>query len=123
MHQGQLDFIDMSLWDAFKAPNEAEFKDRPLIDWFTDLERGDVRLGVAGKIMDAATARRCLEHGADFVILGRAAILHHDFPLRVQADPDFAAIPLPVTGDHLRAEGLGPAFVEYMKTWKGFVAA
>jgi 2,4-dienoyl-CoA reductase-like NADH-dependent reductase (Old Yellow Enzyme family) len=123
MRQGQVDFIDLSLWDVFKAPNEAEFKDRPLIDWFTDLARGDVRLGVAGKIMDAATARRCLEHGADFVILGRAAILHHDFPLRVQADPGFAAISLPVPGDHLRAEGLGPAFVEYMKTWKGFVAA
>jgi 2,4-dienoyl-CoA reductase-like NADH-dependent reductase (Old Yellow Enzyme family) len=123
MHQGQVDFIDMSLWDAFKVPNEAEFKDRPLIDWFTDLERGAVRLGVAGKIMDAATARRCLEHGADFVILGRAAILHHDFPLRVQADPDFAATSLPVTRDHLRAEGLGPAFVDYMATWKGFVAA
>jgi len=123
MQQAQVDFIDMSLWDAFKAPNEAEFRDRPLIDWFTDLERGQVRLGVAGKIMDAATARRCLEHGADFVIIGRAAILHHDFPLRVQADPDFAAVSLPVTGDHLRAEGLGPAFVEYMKTWKGFVAA
>ena len=104
------------------AERSGVHRTRPLIDWFTDLERGDVRLGVAGKIMDAATARRCLEHGADFVILGRAAILHHDFPLRVQADPAFAAIPLPVTGDHLRAEGLGPAFVEYMKTWKGFVA-
>lgn len=121
--QGQVDFIDLSLWDVFKEPNEVEFKGRPLIDWFTDLERGRVRIGVAGKIMDGATARRCLEHGADFVILGRAAILHHDFPLRVQAEPDFAAATLPVTSEHLRAEGLGPAFVDYMKTWKGFVAA
>jgi hypothetical protein len=23
---------------------------------------------------------------------------------------------------HLREEGLGPAFVDYMRTWKGFVA-
>jgi 2,4-dienoyl-CoA reductase-like NADH-dependent reductase (Old Yellow Enzyme family) len=121
MHQGQVDFVDMSLWDAFKVPNEEEFKDRPLIDWFTDLERGDVRLGVAGKITSAATARRCLEHGADFVILGRAAVLHHDFPLRVQADPDFEARPLPVTREYLRAEGVGPAFVDYLATWKGFV--
>ena len=30
---------------------------------------------------------------------------------------------LPVTGEYLRAEGLGPAFVDYMKTWKGFVTA
>jgi len=123
MQQAQVDFIDMSLWDAFKAPNEAEFRDRPLIDWFTDLERGQVRLGVAGKIMDAATARRCLEHGADFVIIGRAAILHHDFPLRVQADPGFKAVSLPVTAEYLRNEGLRPAFVGYMGTWKGFVQA
>ncbi len=78
-----------------------------------------MKIGVAGKIMDAATARRCLEHGADFVTIGRAAILHHDFPERVRANPDFAAMPLPVSAEHLRAEGLGPAFVGYMKTWKG----
>jgi len=27
-----------------------------------------------------------------------------------------------VPEDHLRAEGLGTAFLTYMKTWKGFVA-
>jgi hypothetical protein len=50
-------------------------------------------------------------------------VLHHDFPEQVRANPDFAAIPLPVTVEHLRAEGLGPAFIDYMKTWQGFVAA
>ena len=29
---------------------------------------------------------------------------------------------LPVTADWLRAEGLGPAFIEYMRRWEGFVA-
>jgi 2,4-dienoyl-CoA reductase-like NADH-dependent reductase (Old Yellow Enzyme family) len=122
LRDGRLDFIDLSLWDAFKLPNEAAFQQRPLLDWFMDLERGAVRLGVAGRIMDGATARKCLEHGADFVTIGRGAVLHHDFPLRVLANPDFAAMPLPVTVDYLRAEGLGPAFIEYMKTWQGFVA-
>jgi 2,4-dienoyl-CoA reductase-like NADH-dependent reductase (Old Yellow Enzyme family) len=122
MHQGQVDFIDLSLWDVFKEPNEESWKGRPLIDWFTDLERRDVRLGVAGKIMSGATARRCLEHGADFVIVGRAAILHHDFPQQVRADPDFAAIELPVSREYLRREGLGQPFLDYMSTWKGFVA-
>ena len=28
---GDLDYLDMSLWDTFKAPVEAEFADRPLI--------------------------------------------------------------------------------------------
>jgi 2,4-dienoyl-CoA reductase-like NADH-dependent reductase (Old Yellow Enzyme family) len=120
---GRLDFVDLSLWDTFKLPNEAAFQDRPLLDWFMDLDRGSVRLGVAGRIMDGATAQKCLEHGADFVTIGRGAVLHHDFPERVRANPGFAAIPLPVTVEHLRAEGLGPAFIDYMKTWQGFVAA
>jgi 2,4-dienoyl-CoA reductase-like NADH-dependent reductase (Old Yellow Enzyme family) len=122
LHDGRLDFIDLSLWDVFKEPNEDAFKSKPLVDWFMDLDRRAVKVGVAGKIMDAATARRCLEHGADLVTIGRAAILHHDFPERVRADHDFAAMPLPVSDGHLRAEGLGPAFVGYMRTWKGFVA-
>jgi hypothetical protein len=32
-------------------------------------------------------------------------------------------VPLPVTAEYLRNEGLGPAFVGYMGTWKGFVQA
>lgn len=119
---GRVDFIDLSLWDVFKTPTEQAFQSRPLIDWFTELERGAVRVGVAGKIMSAATARRCLEHGADFVVIGRAGILHHDFPKQVQANPEFAAVALPVPREYLRSEGLGPAFVDYMATWQGFVA-
>jgi 2,4-dienoyl-CoA reductase-like NADH-dependent reductase (Old Yellow Enzyme family) len=118
---GQLDYLDMSLWDVFKAPMEAEFASRPLIDWFADLPRGRTRLGVAGKLMSGADARRVLAHGADFPILGRAAILHHDFPRRAAADVDFRAVSLPVTRAWLRNERLGPAFVEYMNGWKGFV--
>jgi 2,4-dienoyl-CoA reductase-like NADH-dependent reductase (Old Yellow Enzyme family) len=120
--EGQLDYLDMSLWDAFKAPVEAEFADRPLIDWFADLPRGATRLGVAGKLLTAEKCRLALEHGADFPILGRAAILHHDFPLRAAADPEFASIALPVTREYLAGEGLGEAFIGYMSNWKGFVA-
>lgn len=119
---GDLDYLDMSLWDVFKAPVEAEFADKPLIDWFADLARGQTRLGVAGKLTSAELCRRVLAHGADFPILGRAAVLHHDFPLRVAADPDFHTVALPVTRDYLKAERLSPPFIEYMNNWKGFVA-
>jgi 2,4-dienoyl-CoA reductase-like NADH-dependent reductase (Old Yellow Enzyme family) len=120
---GAIDLLDLSLWDVAKEPEEAEFKGRTLLSWFTELERGSTRVGAAGKIMSAEDARRVLAAGADFCVIGRAAILHHDFPLRVQADPGFKAVPLPVTADYLRSEGLGPAFVGYMGTWKGFVQA
>ena len=117
----QIDFLDMSLWDVDKAPNDPAHAGHSLMSCFTGLERGDVRLGVAGKITSGATAARMLANGADFVLLGRAAILHHDFPERVRSNPDFAQATLPVTREHLRNERLGPAFVDYMSTWKGFV--
>lgn len=122
MTGGELDYLDMSMWDVFKEPNETAYAGKPLIDYFTNLERGTTRLGVAGKIMDAASARRCLDSGADFVLIGRGAVLHHDFPQRVKANPNFESIARPVTRAYLREEGLSPAFVEYMAgNWKGFV--
>jgi 2,4-dienoyl-CoA reductase-like NADH-dependent reductase (Old Yellow Enzyme family) len=120
---GAIDLLDLSLWDFAKEPEEAEFKGRTLLSYFSELERGTTRLGAAGKIKSAEDARRVLAVGADFCVIGRAAILHHDFPLRVQADPGFKAVPLPVSAEYLRNEGLGPAFVGYMGTWKGFVQA
>jgi 2,4-dienoyl-CoA reductase-like NADH-dependent reductase (Old Yellow Enzyme family) len=119
--RGDIDYLDMSLWDVFKAPMDAP-DSGPLIDHFAALPRGETRLGVAGKLMSAELCRKALEHGADFPILGRAAILHHDFPLKVAADPGFQSVALPVTRAHLRAERLGPVFVDYMASWKGFVA-
>ncbi len=121
MESGQLDYLDMSLWDCFKPPVGEPDDAAPLISHFTALPRGTTRLGVAGKIMDAAKVQACLDAGADFVLIGRGAILHHDFAARCLADPTFAAAQIPVSEAHLRAEGLGDAFVSYMKSWKGFV--
>jgi 2,4-dienoyl-CoA reductase-like NADH-dependent reductase (Old Yellow Enzyme family) len=120
---GDLDYLDMSLWDCFKAPVDEAHAGKPLIDWFTALPRGKTRLGAAGKLMKGADARRLVDAGADFAILGRAAVLHHDYPRRFAADADFEPIGLPVTRAYLAAEGLSPKFIEYMNNWKGFVAA
>jgi 2,4-dienoyl-CoA reductase-like NADH-dependent reductase (Old Yellow Enzyme family) len=120
---GDLDYVDMSLWDCFKPPVEAEYAARPLIDWFAELPRGATRLGAAGKLMKGADVRRLADAGADFAILGRAAILHHDWPKLFAADPDFQPIATPVSRAHLAAEGLSPGFITYMNQWKGFVAA
>jgi 2,4-dienoyl-CoA reductase-like NADH-dependent reductase (Old Yellow Enzyme family) len=121
--EGRLDYLDMSLWDCFKPPQDPAFADLALIEHFAALPRGNTRLGVAGKIMDAATAQRCLDAGADFVLIGRGAMLHHDFARRALADPAFRCIERPVSRAHLEAEGLGPAFVQYVaSTWPRFVA-
>lgn len=122
MTDGRIDYLDMSLWDVFKEPVEEEFQGRSLMSYFTELDRGQVRLGVAGKITSPAIAQQMLADGADYVLIGRAAILHHDFPERAR-DPQFTPIALPVTAEYLANEGLGPAFVKYMSTWPGFVQA
>ena len=123
MASGQLDWLDMSLWDCFKPPQDPAYAGRALIDHFAELPRGSTKLGVAGKIMDAATARRCLDAGADFVLVGRGAMLHHDFARRALADEGFRSIERPVSREHLQAEGLGPEFIRYVATtWPRFVA-
>lgn len=120
---GHLDYLDLSLWDAFKEPHEERHRGRRLIDWFTDLPRGTTRVGVAGKITDVPSAQQCLRNGADFVLIGKAAILHHDFARRALTDPTYRATALPVSADHLAAEAVGPRFLHYLSTnWDGFVA-
>ncbi|OUR77195.1 NADH:flavin oxidoreductase [Alphaproteobacteria bacterium 46_93_T64] len=119
---GKIDFLDMSLWDFKKDPEEEEFKGRSLMSYFTELDRGDVKLAVAGKIMSAADCREAIEGGADFVMAGRAGILHHDFVKKLEADTNFTSIDLPVTRAHLENEGLNSRFLDYMASWDGFVA-
>jgi 2,4-dienoyl-CoA reductase-like NADH-dependent reductase (Old Yellow Enzyme family) len=122
MAQAAIDYLDMSLWDHAKEPEETAFQGRSLMSYFADLPRGPVRLGCAGKIVTPDDARACLDGGMDFVLLGRAAILHHDWPHRLAADPSFRPVPTPVGADHLRAERVSPAFLAYLRTFEGFMA-
>ena len=119
---GKVDFLDISLWDSFKMPSEEAHQDKSLLQHFVDLQWGDVQLTVAGNIRTAEDVRRIMDADVDFVTIGRAAILHHDFPAKVMANETFEPVPLPVSREHLAHEGLSPTFVEYMNNWKGFVA-
>jgi len=121
LSDGKIDFLDMSLWDSFKEPEDKAFKGRTLLSYFSELDRGNVALGVAGKLRNPDEVRQAMEADIDFIMLGRAAILHHDFPLQMEANSDFIPAKNPVSVDYLRAEGLGEAFITYMSGWKGFV--
>lgn len=122
MTHAKIDYLDMSLWDVFKEPEDAVLKGRSLMSLFTELKRGVVKLGAAGKIKSGRDASEALRHGLDFVIVGRSGILHHDWPRRVKANPQAHPIDLPVTAQYLHDEGLSDTFVGYMRNWKGFVA-
>jgi 2,4-dienoyl-CoA reductase-like NADH-dependent reductase (Old Yellow Enzyme family) len=115
LSDGRLDFLDMSLWDVFKEPVEEAFKGKSLMSYFAGLDRGATKLGVAGKVTSPEIAATVLDQGADFVLIGRAAILHHDFP-NLARDAAFTPVPTPVSAEHLRREGVSPSFVDYLRT-------
>jgi 2,4-dienoyl-CoA reductase-like NADH-dependent reductase (Old Yellow Enzyme family) len=113
--EGALDFLDMCLWQIMKEPEDETFKDRRLIDWFADLPRGRTRLGVGGHIRTRPEAQQAIDRGADFVFVGHAAIIHHDFPARLRHDDGFVPVSLPVTRHYLNREGVSDKFVAYIK--------
>ena len=117
----KVDFLDVSLWDVFKMPDEEKYQKQPLLDHFTSLDLKGVRLTVAGKIRNGKDVQNTLNAGVDFVTIGRSAILHHDFPKKVMNDPEFVPVSTPVSKEYLKKEGLGDEFVEYMRNWPHFV--
>jgi len=76
---------------------------------------------VAGKIRTGSDVQKILNAGVDFVTIGQSAILHHNFPQQVIENPNFTPTKTPVTKAHLRQEGLGEAFINYMTGRQNFV--
>lgn len=119
--QGNIDFLDISLWDSFKLPEEESYQSKSLLEHFTSLDRKKIKLTVAGKIRTGKDVHSILNQGVDFVTIGRMGILHHDFPLNVMGNPDFQPIKTPVSRNYLSKEGLGRKFIRYMERWPNFV--
>ena len=62
-----------------------------------------------------------LDNGVDLPVLGRVAILHHDYPQRLRSDPAFEPRRAPVSAEVLAGEGVSPSFVEYLRGTFRFV--
>jgi 2,4-dienoyl-CoA reductase-like NADH-dependent reductase (Old Yellow Enzyme family) len=120
--EGLIDLLDISLWDCFKYPEDEAYQSKPLLEYVTSLDKKSVRLTVAGKILSAHDVSKILHAGIDIVSIGRAGILHHDFPVRVMQNPNFEPTSTPVSKDYLHREGLGDNFIRYMHRWPDFVA-
>lgn len=118
-----IDFLDISLWDCFKNPEEEKYQNASLLEHFTSINFKDVLLTVAGKIRSAKDVQQILSSNVDFVTIGRSGILHHDFPVKVMENPNFEPVTTPVSVEHLSKEGLGEKFIEYMRRWPEFVKA
>jgi len=119
--KGNIDFLDISLWDCFKYPEDDNYKNKTLLEHITALDYKNVKLTVAGKLSSGKDVHEILNSNVDFVTIGRSAILHHDFPKLVMEDPNFSPHTLPVSKDYLKNEGLSDTFIDYMNRWPGFV--
>ncbi len=116
-----IDFLDISLWDCFKKPEDEKYQNLSLLEHFTSLNLKNVLLTVAGKIRSGKDVNEILRSGVNFVTIGQSGILHHDFPFKVMRNPDFEPIKIPVSEEYLLNEGLSHHFIQYMRKWPNFV--
>lgn len=122
INEQNIDFLDLSLWDCFKLPEEYPDSNKTLLEHITELDLNTIKLTVAGNIKTGKDVQQVLNAGVDFVTLGRSGILHHDFPNQVLQNPDFDPIKNPVSPSYLKSQGLSDTFIEYMRRWDGFVS-
>lgn len=113
-----VEILHLSLWRA-ALPSKKRPDQHP-----TPLFRAAIgdraRIVSAGTLWTREDAEAQLALGADAVALGRAAIVDPSWPRRVAEGQD--ALRAPRTAAELEAAGLSPGFVDYMRSWKGFVA-
>ncbi|WP_373079892.1 NADH:flavin oxidoreductase [Zhongshania sp.] len=120
----EIDFLDVSAWNIYKEPIEERFQGRSLLSYFVELNRGEIRLGAAGKIYSPEDICHCLDQGLDFVLLGRAAMLHHNYPQLLRDDAAFKPKHIPVSRAYLRDEGLSEKFLDYIVgMWPDFISS
>ncbi len=118
---GDIDFLDISLWDVWKMPEEEQHSNKSLLTHFLELDRKNIKLTVAGNIRTGNDVTRVLCKGVDFVSIGKSAILHHNFANQVLRDNHFNPVQNPVSRAYLKQEGLGERFIDYMSRWENFV--
>ena len=122
LNEATIDYLDISLWDSFKEPAEEGYQGRSLLSYFTELRRGKVKLGVAGKIQTPQDAEQIISEGVDFVLLGKYGIFHHDYPKLYAENPRFEIASIPVTADYLRTQGVSENFITYLSKWDGLMS-
>ncbi|PCC69372.1 2,4-dienoyl-CoA reductase [Nannocystis exedens] len=113
-----VDFLHVSLWDTRK--NTAKRPDQHAVPLFRAALPKDVQLVVAGNIWTRAEAEAELERGADFVALGKVAILNPDWP-RHAADPSYQPERGPLTPAQLHDLAISDRFVDYLRRFKTIV--
>jgi 2,4-dienoyl-CoA reductase-like NADH-dependent reductase (Old Yellow Enzyme family) len=113
-----VDFIHASLWNY--ARNTRKRPDEHALPLFRRALPSDVALIAAGAIWSREDAEKCLTLGADFVSLGRAAIIDPDWPKHA-AQPTFVPLRQPTTVAHLKEVAVSDRFATYLRNFRGFL--
>jgi 2,4-dienoyl-CoA reductase-like NADH-dependent reductase (Old Yellow Enzyme family) len=109
MSSGAVDHVDVIVEDGAD------------LGWLRQIPKGRAKIGVTGGFASRPTIEGAIAAGADFVGLATAAILHHDAPRHLLADPDWQPVALPVAADHLVTQGVTAPFFDYLATIPGFL--
>jgi 2,4-dienoyl-CoA reductase-like NADH-dependent reductase (Old Yellow Enzyme family) len=116
---GAVDFVHISLWDG-----RAMTKKRPdhhPARLFRDALPATTALIAAGGVWTADDAQALMDHGADVVAVGRAAILDPDWVQHVVVEGR-APVRGPRTPAELLSVDVSPGFVQYLRRFPGLVA-
>lgn len=114
------DIIHISLKKYDHAFRSGRYQGESILSVYRRELPDNVAIAVAGSIVTAADGERALTLGADFCALGKIAIGNPHWPKLVATGDQQPVLP-PYTPAYLQERKVGPAFVEYLRKFTGFV--
>lgn len=112
-----VDFVHLSLASACASP-PLEPDRPPVVQAIRASLPAEVPLIAVGGIWTRAQAQAALDLGASAIALGRAAIVHADWP-RASSDPAFEPQLPPWSPGQLRSQAVGEAMIDYLRGFRG----
>lgn len=108
-----VDVIHLSLRDA-KGPGPYETNKTPVVSAIHSVIPESVKLASAGGIWTRQDAQETVNAGADIVVLGKAAIIHPEWPSQ-SLSPNFEPNMPPWNEDSLKQVDVSPNFINYLR--------
>ncbi|NRA55804.1 MAG: NADH:flavin oxidoreductase [Gammaproteobacteria bacterium] len=120
LHDLGVDYIHMSLYDAFKQPNHLPLGNKTLLQWIKSKLNPAIPLMIAGNISTISAADQLNLQGADLVAIGKAAVGNPDWVNKINAGKTL--IKPPYSYENLAHNGFTHSAIDYMTGINGLVA-
>jgi len=114
-----VDYIHMSLYDAFKKPNHLENTNQTLLEWIKERLNKNITLIIAGNVSSVEEADKIISLGADLVAIGQSAIGNPDWVNKTLAGQQLETTPY--SKKHLTNIGFTKQSIEYLQSISGLV--